>query len=508
MVTDGRTRGWSPEDTERLVGAHRLALVRLAVLLRDDVKAAEGAVRGAIADFRRRSRSLSDPDDALDYLRGQVVRGSRTRSSPAAPASRATDAVTGRAQLSPDRRRVLDALDSLPTRQRELVVLCWWADLTVLAAADLVGIGAGAAGTALERGGAAGSADEVRDALTARAELVRSEDLSPEGLPDPSRPPRLPWVLGLASLGVAAALVVPSMLAETDPGPGPDRSETPDPGRLEGALKVDFDGDGNDDVASVDFDPVIRAYQLVISLARGPDLTFSGLAASRPTLIGGVDLDGDYSEEVALNVGDDTAAMPEFFRYVGRNIRRLTPPPTSSTVNGWRMDSPQNRFALRQGRLYTWIDPQSDAVPQETSLWTWTVVDDVRIEPGPPQDRCLVEGRDFPVECVFLPKVNREEARVDVDGDGTGDLVSLEYLVALDEVEVPGFDLSVALSSGGTVSADGPAGAVPQLLRTRSGASAQGPGPGEPVEVSQADQVLRFGLVAGELVALDGAGPG
>lgn len=61
-----------------LYAAHRLALVRLAVLLVDDQASAEDVVQDAFAALARRSNGLRDPSAAVGYLRISVVNGSRS----------------------------------------------------------------------------------------------------------------------------------------------------------------------------------------------------------------------------------------------------------------------------------------------------------------------------------------------------------------------------------------------------------------------------------------------
>ncbi len=54
-----------------------------------------------------------------------------------------------------DTRRLRGALADLPTRQREVLHLVFYEELTIAAAAELLGIGVGTARTHYERGKAA-----------------------------------------------------------------------------------------------------------------------------------------------------------------------------------------------------------------------------------------------------------------------------------------------------------------------------------------------------------------
>lgn len=65
-------------DITELYAAHRLVLVRLAVLLVDDVASAEDVVQDAFAALARRPGAVRDPSKALAYLRVSVVNAARS----------------------------------------------------------------------------------------------------------------------------------------------------------------------------------------------------------------------------------------------------------------------------------------------------------------------------------------------------------------------------------------------------------------------------------------------
>lgn len=120
-----------------LYRAHRLGLVRLAVLLVDDQQSAEDVVQDVFASFLARGRRLRDRDAALGYLRTGVVNGSRsalrrrrTARGYVAPHEAAPDGPDERAVLAEEHRTVLAALDQLAPRQREVLVLRYWSDLS------------------------------------------------------------------------------------------------------------------------------------------------------------------------------------------------------------------------------------------------------------------------------------------------------------------------------------------------------------------------------------------
>lgn len=130
----------SRRDDDRLselYAAHRLGLVRLAVLLVDDLGSAEDVVQDAFAAFAGRSTRLREPEAALAYLRVSVVNGCRsalrrrrTARGYTPPREVEPDGPDARAVLSEEHREVLAALDELPPRQREVLVLRYWSGLS------------------------------------------------------------------------------------------------------------------------------------------------------------------------------------------------------------------------------------------------------------------------------------------------------------------------------------------------------------------------------------------
>jgi RNA polymerase sigma-70 factor (sigma-E family) len=149
----------------QLYAAHWRRLVRLAVLLLHDQGAAEEVVQDAFVAMHGRWRSLRDPDKALAYLRQTVVNRSRSalrhrgvveryvaRQSGALPVADAADG----ASLAADRRSaVLDALRTLPTRQREVLALRHYLELSEVEIAEALGISRGSVKAHASRGSAA-----------------------------------------------------------------------------------------------------------------------------------------------------------------------------------------------------------------------------------------------------------------------------------------------------------------------------------------------------------------
>ena len=157
---------WSADDAvEQLYAAHWRQLVRLSVLLVRDVGAAEEIVQDAFVAAHARWGKLRDPDKALAYLRQAVVNRSRStlrhRGVVARHAARTrppVDPLPAADAPALDRARrelVLDALRALPPRQREVLALRYYLDLSEADIADALGISRGAVKSHASRGAAA-----------------------------------------------------------------------------------------------------------------------------------------------------------------------------------------------------------------------------------------------------------------------------------------------------------------------------------------------------------------
>ena len=146
------------DDFAALYVGHYEQLLRLAVLLVGDMAAAEDVVQEAFIRVHRaiESRSLYNP---LAYLRQSVVNLARSelrrrlvrlRHAPR-PMPDAASAEEG-AYAAISRQEVIVALRRIPARQREAVVLRYWADLPEAEIADLMGISVGAVKSYISRG--------------------------------------------------------------------------------------------------------------------------------------------------------------------------------------------------------------------------------------------------------------------------------------------------------------------------------------------------------------------
>ena len=131
-------RDASAEDADHAVAAlyqvHYPALVRLAALLIPDLATAEDIVQDAFAAVHGRWHVQPDADAALAYLRWSVVHRSRSVPPPGEPAEGTGEPAAGTGEPGSDTGEpgsaVMSALRALSPRQREVVVLRYFADLS------------------------------------------------------------------------------------------------------------------------------------------------------------------------------------------------------------------------------------------------------------------------------------------------------------------------------------------------------------------------------------------
>jgi len=158
---DGSSPGRGPDITE-LFRIHHLQLVRLAMLMVGDQGTAEDVVQDTFEQLHRRWHALRRESSGLEYARSAVLnrcrsvlrrRGTARRYLPrvAQPEREHADTATQLAQRS----ELFTAFRQLPRRQREVLALRYYLDLSVADAAGTLGISEGAIRSTASRGLAA-----------------------------------------------------------------------------------------------------------------------------------------------------------------------------------------------------------------------------------------------------------------------------------------------------------------------------------------------------------------
>jgi len=153
----GVALGSIPADSDadravtELYATHYRSLVRLAALLVRDIATAEEVVQDSFVAMHGGWRRLRDSEKALSYLRQSVVNRSRSvlrhrvvvdRNAPKPPPDMPSAEHGAIALL--ERSAVIAALRTLPARQREALVLRFYADMSEAQIADAMQISKGA----------------------------------------------------------------------------------------------------------------------------------------------------------------------------------------------------------------------------------------------------------------------------------------------------------------------------------------------------------------------------
>jgi RNA polymerase sigma-70 factor (sigma-E family) len=144
-----------------LFRAHHLELVRLARLMTGDLATAEDIVQDAFEQLHRRWHRLRDEASVLAYARSSVLNGCRSLHRRGAVARRYSPVVaTAEAQAdatadAAEHDAMMAALRALPRRQREVLVLRYYADLDVAEISGTLGISPSAVRSTATRGLAA-----------------------------------------------------------------------------------------------------------------------------------------------------------------------------------------------------------------------------------------------------------------------------------------------------------------------------------------------------------------
>ena len=162
------TRGWEADSAlTELYAAHWHSLVRLSWLLVRDQHVAEETVQDAFVAMHSRWSRLRDQDLALAYLRRSVVNSSRsvlrhrgvedrylrTQTSARTAYGMTTEpSAETRALEHATGDRLVAALGRLPRRQREVLTLRYYLDLSEAQIADALSISAGSVKAHAHRG--------------------------------------------------------------------------------------------------------------------------------------------------------------------------------------------------------------------------------------------------------------------------------------------------------------------------------------------------------------------
>lgn len=139
----------APLRFDELFDTHFPSLVRLAALVGADDP--EDVAQEALFRLHRRYASLHDESAAAAYLRRTVINLSRSRlrhlqvAKRALPRQLVPDAASAEdaAVLRDEHRRVIEAVSRLPARQRAIVVLRYWMDLSPSETAFTLGLPVG-----------------------------------------------------------------------------------------------------------------------------------------------------------------------------------------------------------------------------------------------------------------------------------------------------------------------------------------------------------------------------
>ncbi len=134
-----------------VVEAHWTALLRLAVLLVGDEASAQDVVQECCERVWRVKPPVGDREHLIAYLRTSVVNRSRSVHRRRRTAERYlpflrmqhVSAADRELVVREDQRELLAALARLPNRQREVLILRYWADLSESQIAATLGIAQG-----------------------------------------------------------------------------------------------------------------------------------------------------------------------------------------------------------------------------------------------------------------------------------------------------------------------------------------------------------------------------
>jgi RNA polymerase sigma-70 factor (sigma-E family) len=154
----GAQSGTRPDEVADLYRMHALGLIRLALMLVGDQSSAEDVVQEAFLGLHRNWARLHDHGKALGYLRVAVMNGCRSvlrarkrawlRQATCEPPVWSADST---ADVADDRRTLLAAVAALPYRQRQVLALRYYADLTDTEIASVLQVSRGTVSSTASR---------------------------------------------------------------------------------------------------------------------------------------------------------------------------------------------------------------------------------------------------------------------------------------------------------------------------------------------------------------------
>jgi RNA polymerase sigma-70 factor (sigma-E family) len=162
MMTLVRSEVGPVRPSAALAEAHRdhyRSLVKLASLLIDDRTTCEEVVQDAFVSVFRSTARLRDESKLPAYLRSAVLNGARSHLRKRHVRTRLrlvpdddTPSAESSAMIADDHRAVIEGLRHLSDRQRDVLVLRFYLDLSEAEIAETLGIAGGTVKTHVRRG--------------------------------------------------------------------------------------------------------------------------------------------------------------------------------------------------------------------------------------------------------------------------------------------------------------------------------------------------------------------